>query len=55
MDAKNLFMAIPNRIKILQYGRCESFSEQTYRNLFKNEKFDWFAFNSSIINEHLAG
>ena len=27
----------------------------TYRNLFKNEKFDWFAFINSIINEHLTG
>ena len=48
------FMAIPNRIKFLQFGKYGSFSEQTYRNLFKNEKFDRFAFNSSIINEHLT-
>ncbi len=49
------FMAIPNRINSLQLGRYGNFSEQTYRNLFKNEKFDWFTFNSSIINEHLTG
>ena len=55
MDTMKLFMAIPNRINFLQFGRYGSFSEQTYRNLFKNEKFDCFAFNSSIINEHLTG
>ena len=55
MDTMKLFMAIPNRINFLQFGRYGSFSEQTYRNLFKIEKFDWFAFNSSIINEHLTG
>ena len=36
----------------LRYGR---FSEQTYRNLFENETFDWFAFNDSIISKHLTG
>ena len=55
MDTMKLFIAIPNRINFLQFGRYGSFSEQTYRNLFKNEKFDWFAFNSSIINERLTG
>ena len=55
MDTMKLFMAIPNRINFLQFGRYGSFSEQTYRNLFKNETFDWFTFNSYIINEHLTG
>ncbi len=55
MDALKLFMAIPNRINFLQLGRYGRFSEQTYRNLFENETFDWFAFNDSIINEHLTG
>ena len=48
-------MAISNRIKFLQFGRYGSFSEQTNRNLFKNNKFDWFVFNNSIIKEHLTG
>ena len=55
MDALKLFMAIPDRINFLQLGRYGNFSEQTYRNLFKTEDFDWFAFNKSIINEHLTG
>ena len=55
MDTMKLFMAIPNRINCLQFGRYGSFSEQTYRDIFKNEKFDCFAFNSYIINDHLTG
>ena len=55
MDALKLFMAIPDRINFLQLGRYGNFSEQTYRNLFKSETFDWFVFNKSIINEHLTG
>jgi len=55
MDTMKLFMAIPNRINFLQLGRYGHFSEQTYRNLFKREAFDWFAFNDSIIREHLTG
>ena len=55
MDTMKLFMAIPDRINFLQLGRYGCFSEQTYRNLFKNEKFDWFAFNTSIISKHLTG
>lgn len=49
------FMAIPDRINFLQLGRYRCFSEQTYRNLFENETFDWFAFNDSIISKHLTG
>ena len=55
MDAMKLFMAIPERINFLQLGRYGRFSEQTYRNLFENETFDWFAFNDSIISKHLTG
>lgn len=55
MDTMKLFMAIPNRINFLQLGRYGRFSEQIYRNLFENETFDWFAFNDSIISEHLSG
>ena len=36
-------------------GRYGRFSEQTYRNLFEHETFDWFAFNGSIISKHLTG
>ncbi len=54
MDTMKLFMAIPNRINFLQLGRYGLFSEQTYRNLFKREAFDWFAFNDSVIREHLT-
>ena len=44
MDTMKLFMAIPDRINFLQLGRYGCFSEQTYRNLFEHETFDWFAF-----------
>ena len=52
MDTMKLFMTIPDRINFLQLGRYGCFSEQTYRNLFENETFDWFAFNASIISKH---
>ena len=55
MDTMKLFMAIPDRINFLQLGRYGCFSEQTYRNLFEHETFDWFAFNGSIISKHLTG
>ena len=55
MDTMKLFMAIPDRINILQLGRCGCFSEQTYRNLFEHETFDWFAFNGSFISKYLTG
>ena len=55
MDTMKLFMAIPDHINFLQLGRYGRFSEQTYRNLFENATFDWFAFNDSIISEHLTG
>ena len=55
METMKLFMAIPDRINFLQLGRYGCFSEQTYRNLFEHETFDWFAFNGSIISKHLTG
>ena len=55
MSTMKLFMAIPDRINFLQLGRYGCFSEQTYRNLFEHETFDWFAFNGSIISKHLTG
>lgn len=55
MDTMKLFMVIPDRINFLQLGRYGCFSEQTYRNLFENETFNWFAFNGSIISKHLTG
>ena len=55
MDAIKLFMAIPDRINFLQMGRYGCFSEQTYRNNFENDGFDWFSFNEAIIREHLKG
>ena len=55
MDTMKLFMAIPDRINFLQLGRYGCFSEQTYRNLFEHETFDWFAFNGSIISKYLTG
>ena len=55
MDTMKLFMAIPDCINFLQLGRYGRFSEQTCRNLFENETFDWFAFNGSIISKHLTG
>ena len=50
-----LFMAIPGRINFLQMGRYGKFSEQTYRNHFVNESFDWFSFNEHLVKEHLPG
>ena len=36
-------------------GRYGKFSEQTYRNHFVNESFDWFSFNEHLVKEHLPG
>ena len=55
MDAMKLFMAILDCINFLQLGRYGCFSGQSDRNLFKNETFDRFAFNDSIISKHLLG
>jgi hypothetical protein len=51
MDTMKLFMVIPNRINILPLRRYGCFSEQTRRNLFKNEKFDGFAFNQHFYQQ----
>ena len=53
MDVMKLFMAIPDRINFLQLGRYGEFSEQTYRNNFKKDSFDWFSFNEQLVKEHL--
>ena len=53
MDAMKLFMAIPGRINFLQLGRYGKFSEQTYRNNFKKDTFDWFSFNESLVKEYM--
>ena len=55
MDTMKLFMAIPDRINFLQFERYGCFSEQTYRNLFKSEAIDWFAYNRYLISKHLTG
>ena len=55
MDTLKLFMAIPCKVNILQMGRYSEFSEQTYRNNFENETFDWFAFNEHLIRKSLTG
>ncbi len=55
IDTMELFMAIPDKINFLQMERYGRFSEQTYRNNFKNETFDWFGFNECLINRTLTG
>lgn len=55
MDTMNyswLYQIVSNSFNWAGYGR---FSEQTYRNHFENEAFNWFAFNDSIISEYLTG
>lgn len=49
MDTLKLFMAIPGKVNFLQMGRYGEFSEQTYRNNFANETFDWFSFNEHLV------
>ena len=55
MDTLKLFMAIPGKVNFLQMGRYGEFSEQTYRNNFENEAFDWFAFNEHLVRKILDG
>ncbi len=55
MDAMPLYMTIHGRVNFLQMGRYGRFSEQTYRNNFENDKFDWMAFNSYIADKVLTG
>ncbi len=55
MDAIPLYMTIHGRVNFLQMGRYGKFSEQTYRNNFENDRFDWMAFNSYIADKVLTG
>ena len=55
MDAMPLYMTIHGRVNFLQMGRYGRFSEQTYRNNFENDEFDWMAFNSYIADKVLTG
>ena len=55
MDTLKLFMAIPGKVNFLQMGRYGEFSEQTYRNNFENEAFDWYAFNEHLVRKVLDG
>ena len=55
MDALKLFMAIPGKVNFLQMGRYGEFSEQTYRNNFRDGTFDWFSFNEHLVRKVLRG
>lgn len=55
MDTLKLFMAILGKFNFLQMGQYGEFSEQTYRNNFENETFDWFAFNEHLVRKVLDG
>jgi len=55
MDAMQLYMCIPGRINFLQMGRYGKFSEQTYRNNFAKEGFDWTGFNMHLSEKVLTG
>ncbi len=55
MDVMPLYMTIHGRVNFLQMGRYGDFSEQTYRNNFENDEFDWMAFNSYIADKVLTG
>lgn len=54
IDTLKMFMVIPDKINFLQMGRYGNFSEQTYRNNFEHNDFNWFAFNEHIINKYLT-
>ena len=55
IDTLKLFMAIPDKINFLQMGRYGEFTEQTYRNTFTRDDFDWFAFNLFLANKVCTG
>ena len=55
MDTMQLYMSIPDRINFLQLGRYGKFSEQTYRNNFEKDYFDWFSFNSHLASNIQSG
>lgn len=48
-------MAIPDKKTFLNMGRYEMFSEQTYRNAFTRDDFDWFSFNLHLANKACTG
>lgn len=55
MDTLKLFMAIPDKKTFLNMGRYGMFSEQTYRNAFTRDDFDWFSFNLYLANKVCTG
>lgn len=55
MDALKLFMVVPGKVNFLQMGRYGQFSEQTYRNNFEKDVFDWFSFNEHLVRKTLTG
>ena len=55
MDIMKLFMAIPDRVNFLQMGRYGEFVEQTYRNAFVRDDFDWFSFNLHLACKLCTG
>lgn len=55
MDTLKLFMAIPDKKTFLNMGRYGVFSEQTFRNTFTRDSFDWFSFNLYLANKVCTG
>ena len=55
IDTLKLFMAIPDKINFLQMGRYGGFTEQTYRNAFTRDDFDWFSFNLFLADKVCTG
>ena len=55
LDTLKLFMAIPDKKTFLNMGRYGMFSEQTYRNTFTRDDFDWFSFNLYLANKVCTG
>ena len=53
IDTLKLFMAIPDKINFLQMGRYGEFTEQTYRNTFTRDDFDWFS-STSFLQKRCA-
>ena len=55
LDTLKLFMAIPDKKTFLNMGRYGMFFEQTYRNTFTRDDFDWFSFNLYLVNKVCTG
>ena len=55
MDTLKLLMAIPDKKTFLNMGRYGMFSEQTYRNTFTRDDFDWFSSNLYLANKVCTG